>query len=627
MQYLSPFAQQTREENEKSSIGKRVMRFLQRIGHSLSGIGQAVRLVWATNPWLTLLLGAATFFQAVLPAISIYINKLLIDAIVDAIGHTERVNHDLSIIIFLGIMQFAISGGASLFATLTGMCRQLLQTATANRIEYMIMEHANALDQSFFEQSTFYDALRNAQREATMRPVMMITGLFDLFRDIFTFASMIVLLVRLQWLLAPIILTASIPAFISNTKYGWQSFQLMQEQSLARRIMLYLSMLLTTDTYRKEIRVFQLGNFFLERFKTLSTQILHEDRSLYTKRSLIGFFWGLLTLLVSSGTFLYVALLALYSRITLGDVTLYAQAANAAQTSFQNLLASFSTMYENNLYMSILFDVLASTPQIRSPQHPAPLQEPFKQGIEFQHVTFSYAGSEKPSLHNVSFTLDPGETLAIVGSNGAGKTTLIKLLARLYDPQVGEIRINGRNIREYSLEDLHAKMGIIFQDYISYQLTAQENIGVGNLQLLNDIASIEEAARKSGADTIIAKLPDSYSTMLGRWFEQGHQLSGGEWQKIALARAFIRDAQILILDEPTASLDAQAEYELFQHIRDLTRGRTTIFISHRFSTVRLADRILVIEQGEVVEQGRHEELLAQGGRYAELFNLQAESYR
>jgi ATP-binding cassette subfamily B protein len=250
-----------------------------------------------------------------------------------------------------------------------------------------------------------------------------------------------------------------------------------------------------------------------------------------------------------------------------------------------------------------------------------------KQGIEFLNVTYSYPDAERPALRNISFTINPGETLAIVGSNGAGKTTLVKLLARLYDPQEGEIRINGRDIREYDLADLRANMSILFQDYVCYQLTVQDNISVGKLVLHDDLAAIEAAASKSGADKIVAKLPHGYNTMLGRWFEAGHQLSGGEWQKIALARAFMRDAQILILDEPTASLDAQAEYDLFKQIRDLTQGRTTIFISHRFSTVRLANHILVIENGEVVEQGRHEELLMLGGRYAELFNLQAAPYK
>jgi ATP-binding cassette subfamily B protein len=288
-------------------------------------------------------------------------------------------------------------------------------------------------------------------------------------------------------------------------------------------------------------------------------------------------------------------------------------------------------MYENNLYLSTLFELLAFTPSVANPERPVPLKRPFEQGIEFRHVTFSYPEAERPALHDVSFTIKSGETLAVVGRNGAGKTTLVKLLARLYDPQEGQILVNGRDIREYDLTELRSEIGVIFQDYVRYQLTAQENIGLGKLPYLEDRATVEIAAAKSGADEVIDKLSEKYDTMLGNMFKviggEGHELSGGEWQKIALARAFMRNSQLLILDEPTAALDAKAEYELFRQIRELRRGRTTIFISHRFSTVRLADHILVLEDGGVIEYGDHAELLALNGHYAELFNLQAESYR
>ncbi len=630
MQYLSPFNPQAREKqdkNRKRSLKEIIRDFLQSLKNSWRGIWQALQLVWQTSHLLTCCLGIATLIQAVVPAISIYITKLLIDTIVQAVTHSNVAGNYIGPVILLAVIQLGISSLSNLLTTLTSTFRQLLQDATANRVEYVIMSHATKLDLSFFEQSEFYNALQNAQREATMRPVLMVAGVFDLMRDFFTFLSMTILLIHLQWLLAVFILLAPLPAFLSNAKYSQSSFQLMQHQSSIRRIMLYLSMLLSTDTFHKEIQVFQLSDFFLERFKHLSAQLFKENRSLYTKRAFVVFGWEMLTTLVTSGMFLYVALLALYRVITLGDVSLYTQAVISVQASFQSLLTGFATMYENNLYMSTLSDVLSATSRIKSPERPVPFHYPLTQGIEFRNVTYAYEGAAKPSLHNVSFTLPLGKTLAIVGKNGAGKTTLVKLLTRLYDPQEGEILINGHNIREYDLADLRAIMSVIFQDYICYQLTAQENIGVGNISQLNNLQPIEAAATKSGADELIATLPEGYQTMLGRWFGEGHQLSGGEWQKIALARAFMRNAPILVLDEPTASLDAQAEYELFKQIQELAEDHTTIFISHRFSTVRLADHILVIENGSIVEQGNHEQLLALDGQYAHLFNLQASAYK
>jgi ATP-binding cassette subfamily B protein len=284
-------------------------------------------------------------------------------------------------------------------------------------------------------------------------------------------------------------------------------------------------------------------------------------------------------------------------------------------------------MYEHQLYLKVLFELLDFEPRINAPEHPKPIRRPFQQGIEFRNVTYAYEGQDQPALQDVSFTIEPGETVAIVGHNGAGKTTLVKLLARLYDPQSGQVLIDGHDVREYDPDALRSEFGVLFQDYVSYQFTARENIGIGRVERLEDAPAISEAAAKSGASRVIEMLPEGYDTVLGKWFDGGVNLSGGEWQKVALGRAFMRDAQILILDEPSAALDAKAEYELFSRLQQLAHGRTAIFISHRFSTVRRADRILVFEEGRLIEQGTHHELLALGGRYAELFNLQAASYR
>ena len=391
--------------------------------------------------------------------------------------------------------------------------------------------------------------------------------------------------------------------------------------------MSYMTDLVTTDTFSKEISVFTLGGFFTGRFRRLADTYYAEQRGLLVRRYLAGFVWGTLTTLVSSGTYLYVALLAVHGRVTLGDLTLYTGAATSVQNNFQSLLSGLSSMYENNLYLTTLFDLLAVQPTMRLPITPVPVRRPFEQGIEFRNVTFRYRNAEQPALRDLSFTIRPGETIAVVGRNGAGKTTLVKLIARLYDPESGQVLIDGHDVRDYDPDELRSQIGVIFQDYVTYHLSARENIGVGRLDQIDNMEAVRDAADRGGATTLIDRLPEGYEALLGRWFDQGHQLSGGEWQKVALSRAFMRDAQILILDEPTAALDAKAEYELFARLRALTQGRTAIYISHRFSTVRMADRILVIEHGTLVEQGSHEELMALDGRYAELFTLQAAAYR
>nr|MBA3275639.1 ABC transporter ATP-binding protein [Chloroflexia bacterium] len=412
-----------------------------------------------------------------------------------------------------------------------------------------------------------------------------------------------------------------------DSRYGWQGFGMMRRQSPVRRAMSYLTTLMTTDQYAKEVKLFTVGDHFIERYRTVSESYYQDTKQLLVRRYFAGFGWGSLTTLASSGTFLYVALLAIRGQVTLGALTVYTQAASQVQGAFQGILGGIQGIYENGLYLSTLYELLEREPHISAPANPVPVTRPFTQGIKFRNVSYHYADRDVPALQDVSFTIEPGETIALVGQNGAGKSTIVKLLGRLYDPDEGQILVNGVDLRDYDPVELREQIGVMFQDYATYQFSAADNIGIGNVDRIGDLDAIRDAADRAGADRVIARLPEGYATALGKWFEGGHQLSGGEWQKVALARAFMRDAQILILDEPTAALDARAEHELFSRIKELTEGRIALYISHRFSTARMADRIFVLEHGRLIEQGTHNELMLRDGQYADLFELQAASYR
>ncbi|MCA1646490.1 MAG: ABC transporter ATP-binding protein/permease [Chloroflexi bacterium] len=595
-------------------------------GTTWHGFRRVLGLVWEANPGLTLALALLNLAQGGLPAARVWVSKLLVDAVVAAVT-TGSGTAALPQVVFLVVLQFAIGAAGNILSTIGNICQQLLQEQVANRIQLLVMRQANALDLVFFERPQFYDLLQQVQREATFRPVQMVQTAFGLIRQVLTFASLLALLVNLEWFIAVAALLSPIPAFVSSARYGWQGYQMMRWQSPLRRMMSYLTNLMTSDTYNKEVKLFTVGNFFIERFSNLFQRYYADNRSLVIRRYLAGSVWSMLTVLTSGLTFLYVAFRTLGGTISVGGLTLYVQAADGVSQAFSALLGGLQSMYEHQLYLKTLFELLDFEPQVRAPEHPVAVRHPILAGIEFRNVTYSYEGKDEPALKDVSFSIARGETVAIVGHNGAGKTTLVKLVARLYDPQEGQVLIDGRDVREYDPDELRGEFGVLFQDYVSYQFSARENIGIGRVERLDDTSAIASAANKSGASAVIEGLPQGYDTVLGKWFDGGVNLSGGEWQKVALGRAFMREAQILILDEPSAALDAKAEYELFSRLRQLAHGRTAIFISHRFSTVRQADRILVFEQGRLIESGTHAELLALGGRYAELFNLQAASYR
>ncbi len=598
---------------------------LKQVFGVFTSLPRVLHLVWTTQAFYTATMFVLSILQGIMPAVTVLITRWLIDSVVFGIIH-----HTISPIWLPVGFQLAAGLASNLLSTLSNTSQQLLQELVSNRTQLLILEKANTLDLAFFENAEFYDKLRNATDQSTYQPVAMISQTFGLLQTIVTLISMIVILLQLAWWLAIIALIVPIPSFIASSRYGWRGYQLMRRQSPERRLMAYFNRVLTTDQYNKEIKLFDLGNYFIERFRTLAYKFYEEKKSVLLRRYMTGFLWTSVTVIANAGIYLYVALQTVLGRISLGSLTLYTQTAIQTGQNFQSFLNGVSSTYENNLYVNTLFEFLEYQPQLVSPEHPTPIEEqPDIKGleIEFRNVSFTYPDKETPALRHVSFTIQAGEAIALVGYNGAGKTTIVKLLTRLYDPDEGEILIGGRNIKEYDLKELRDHVGVIFQDYVTYYMTARENIGVGRIADVENQSLVVSAAQKSGANAVIERLDDGYDTMLGRWFEKGAQLSGGEWQKVALARAFMRDAGILILDEPTSSLDAQAEYDVFAKFRILTHGKTAIFISHRFSTVRLADRILVLEHGTLIENGTHAQLMALDGRYAELFNLQAEAYR
>src|SRR5438105_289721 len=618
----------------------------QSVTGTTAALPQVLRLVWEASHPITIGLFVTTAIAGVIPTISVGITLMLTNAVVAGIkiNSFHLADHvrfsDLGVpwlpgptfssvgmIVFLAVLQLIVFAVSALLNTLRNITQQLLQNSVSMRIQLMVMEKAASLDLQFYEDPASYDLLRRAQNDSVNRPVLMIATAFGLLQTLLTLVTMIALLFGVSWILAAVVIISPIPAFIADTRYGWRGYNIARWGSRLLRRMNYMVNLVTTDSFAKEVKLFGLGHYFIERYRLIASAFYDTQRSQVVRRYMTGFALGNISTLVTSITYLYIALQAIAGRLSLGALTAYTQAAVQVQNSIQSVLSGFSGMYEHNLYLNNLVELMAKEPSMPVAAQPVPVPQPLRGEIRFENVTFAYPGSATLALDDVSFTVKAGETLAVVGRNGAGKTTLFKLICRLYDPSQGRILIDGVDLRDFDPAELRRQIGAMFQAYLDYQATAAENIGLGSLPDIANRDAVVSASKQAGSDELIAKLPAGYDTALGKWFDAGVNLSGGEWQKVALARAFMReDARILLLDEPTSALDAQAEFDLFERLQSLTHGRTAVYISHRFSTVRRADRIIFLEHGRLVEEGTHEELMRLNGRYAKLFRMQAAAY-
>ena len=586
-----------------------------------------MKIVWGTSATLTLVMAATTVVSGVLPAAIASVGGLFVDAVASAIQNTgdaaEAVRSEMLFYVLVEAGLVVIMTGAQKLNT---VCQSILRVLLGNKINVMILEKALTLELAHFEDAEYYDKLVRARREASSRPLSLVIKTFDLARDVVALLTIGIWLFQFSPLAVLLLGLAGIPAFLAEAKFSGDAFRIHRRRSAERRVQIYLEMVMTREDGVKEVKLLQLGKLFLQRYVGIFRKIYKEDRKLVLRRGFWGYVLGLLTSAAFYFAYGWVGFAAIAGAITIGQMTMYIAQFRLGQNAVTNSLTAVNGMYEDNLYLSNLTEYLNhKVPETTGTKTAGP--DP-SDGIRIENVSFFYPGSDIPALNEVNLHIRPGESLAIVGENGSGKTTLIKLLTRLYQPSEGTIYLEGLDLKEWDIDTLRKKIGVIFQDFARYQLLVGENIGIGDVDELEKDELIAEAAEKGMADEFVKDLPRGYKTQLGTWFKDGKELSGGQWQKIALSRAFMRSkADILIMDEPTAAIDARAEAEIFSHFRALTANKISIIISHRFSTVRMADHIIVLEKAEILEQGSHEGLLASDGQYATLFNLQARGYQ
>ena len=590
---------------------------------ALGNLPRFFKLVWQTNHWYTILNAVLRLLRSAIPVSILYVGKLIIDEVVLL---SKGATADHTYLWKLVAAEFALAIISDALSRATLLIDSLLGDLFSNYTSVKIMEHATTLDLDQFEDSAFYDKLERARQQTVGRTILL-SQILTQVQDIITMAFLAVGLMAFNPWLILLLLVAIVPAFLGESYFNDRSYALTRGQTPERRELDYMRYLGASDETAKEVKLFNLSGFLIDRFRTLSNKFYDDNKKLSIRRASWGTLFALLGSVGYYAAYIVMIIKTVEGALTIGTLTFLAGSFRQLRSLLENILSRFTSVSQGAIYLRDFFEFFEIEPKITVAPKPVLFPNPIKQGFTFEDVGFRYHNSDKWANRNLSFTLNVGEKLALVGENGAGKTTLVKLLARLYDPTEGRILLDGIDLREYDIMDLRKNTGIIFQDFLRYQMSFAQNIAAGNIDEQHNRPLIKTSAEKSLANLLAERLPEKYDQALGRRFNNGIELSGGEWQKIALARAYMKDAQLLILDEPTSALDARAEYQVFQRFAELTKGKTAVLISHRFSTVRMADRILVMDKGEMIQLGSHEELLKQEGRYAELFHLQAQGYR